>query len=662
MRLLLGILVVLFASLAFAGPINDSCVNISVAGVYTLTQDISAASTCIEVQTPGVRIDCQTYEIQFDTSGVGSTHRGIRDSSQDDLLVENCVIRDMTTASSSNYAIDIGGLTNFSLINSTVYSNTSNGGGAVQSSSVNNATFIDVVLVANASGNSPTALSGSGTGLYVLRSNISVLGRTAANAIGYSGGNVTITNSTFHARGPGSSNYPITLTTGERSLVHNNNFTAFSGRGFSCSNCDDVIISNNRITAWGTGALGIRFDGVSSGQSNNIAVNNIINVSSNSGTGFSIGGGLHGVLQNNSIKLNGTSSIGASIQYGTGNWTLENNTFAGTTSTIFLVAANATRLKGDLSNISRIQFSSTLGLFPGLIVDQGAAGSINWDAGLSGVATSFNSNIALGNLTAFVNVSAMSVLNSSAQVIIGQVPYSSAKVTVDTSDNQIFDDCVSCTIENFASSQLTFNVSSFSTYKVVPNGTIEGSGADLLATGVTSPKIIAAGVIDNNNTLTGVQNVVIADGSDAQVSFSHNFTGSGLDPKNMTITKAADSIVVDMGGQLLAGETKTLTLVGSFTTICVKDAPISSAAQISGGCTGDGETSFDTATECEGTPKSGVTCIQNGSRFHLGNLTHSGAQGSGGPPPAPEFSTIALYAVLIVAISGIFYQRRGQNL
>ncbi len=133
-----------------------------------------------------------------------------------------------------------------------------------------------------------------------------------------------------------------------------------------------------------------------------------------------------------------------------------------------------------------------------------------------------------------------------------------------------------------------------------------------------------------NGSFTGLQNVTFYNNSTLLMNFTHNFSASQLDLRNITLNLTSTSFVVNMSGQLGSDINKTLFLTDdSYTSICVEDAEITSDADISSGCDGNNETDFTTCLGVStGTNLSGLTCYDEGSTIRVENLQFSGIRGA----------------------------------
>jgi hypothetical protein len=183
-------------------------------------------------------------------------------------------------------------------------------------------------------------------------------------------------------------------------------------------------------------------------------------------------------------------------------------------------------------------------------------------------------------------------------------------------------------------------------------GFVYGNGTDVNQTGVSSLVTTVNGETTWDTFVEGPATIQIRDGGLVLASVLQNLRAGPFNFSTVSVERDASSIVVSM--DLPEGQKKTLVLNGDYSTVCVKDEQISSASEISADCSGGNETLF-TRDTCPGT-LNGITCTRSIANWQFSNLTHSGATGT--PPPVPEFSTIALFAILGLVMGGFVVMRR----
>jgi hypothetical protein len=158
--------------------------------------------------------------------------------------------------------------------------------------------------------------------------------------------------------------------------------------------------------------------------------------------------------------------------------------------------------------------------------------------------------------------------------------------------------------------------------------------SNVTTSGVTTLNITVGGN-STDGSFSGAQEVLFYDQANLMVNFTHNFTAGNLDLSKVTITKATNSIIVNLSGQLQSDYNKTIYITdNSFVSLCVKDAEIVSISEVTSACNGNNETDF---TNCLGGSmnSSGIECTDLGSIIQINNLRHSaviGTQASSDPP------------------------------
>ncbi len=148
---------------------------------------------------------------------------------------------------------------------------------------------------------------------------------------------------------------------------------------------------------------------------------------------------------------------------------------------------------------------------------------------------------------------------------------------------------------------------------------------------------ITVGGNTTNGSYSGVQEVKFYDSSTLLFNFTHNFSSSNFDLSQVTITKTANSIIINLSEQLQSTYNKTIHITdNNFVSLCVKDDEIASIDEISSGCNGENETDF---TNClgnnTGVVNNSLTCIDNGLTISISNLRYSAILGTPATPSSP---------------------------
>ncbi len=211
----------------------SECSNLSAAGTYTLTKNISSTGTCLTIGSNNITIDGAGYWINYSQTSAGY---GINNSGgYDNITIKNLnIVQDNATASgSTNYGIYGSGMSNSTIFNVTISTkDTSAYGIRLVSSSQSN----------NLTGNVIATTGSSGYGIYV---------DNGGNSNTLADNNITTSNS--------------------------------NGFGLYMYGASSNSISNNRITTTGSNSgLGIYLD---SGSNNNFT-SNIVNTTGESSYGI----------------------------------------------------------------------------------------------------------------------------------------------------------------------------------------------------------------------------------------------------------------------------------------------------------------------------------------------------------------------------------------
>jgi|GEM_PF-3574331 hypothetical protein len=156
---------------------------------------------------------------------------------------------------------------------------------------------------------------------------------------------------------------------------------------------------------------------------------------------------------------------------------------------------------------------------------------------------------------------------------------------------------------------------------------LTGNESNVNSSGISKLNITVGGN-STYGTFNGTKEIVFYDYSTRIINFTYNFSVSKLDLRRVRIIVSNTSVIVNMSGQLQQQYNKTVYIDDNdFSALCVKDAEIESADNISSGCNGANETDF---TACLGGSAviSGVTCADEGSRIRIENLRFSGIRGT----------------------------------
>ena len=137
---------------------------------------------------------------------------------------------------------------------------------------------------------------------------------------------------------------------------------------------------------------------------------------------------------------------------------------------------------------------------------------------------------------------------------------------------------------------------------------------------------ITIGGNSTNESINEVQEVLFYDEEELMINFSHNFTESVLDLRNVSIIKDTNSLIINISNQLQGNKTLYLT-DNEFISLCVKDAEVESIDEVSSTCDSTNETDFTTCLNSNATIN-GINCIDLGTTIQVENLQYSAVRGT----------------------------------
>jgi hypothetical protein len=177
----------------------------------------------------------------------------------------------------------------------------------------------------------------------------------------------------------------------------------------------------------------------------------------------------------------------------------------------------------------------------------------------------------------------------------------------------------------------TFNATRDTDNDGVPDDqdTLEGNESNVATSGVTDLNITIGGN-STNGTFSGTQEVVFYDATERLANFTHNFSAAKINLSKVSIAVTSNSILINLSGQLLPNEKKTLYIDDTnFISLCVKDSEIADISQMTNECNGTNETDF---TSCIGNSTgihiNNISCADEGTRIRVDNLTYSAIRGT----------------------------------
>jgi hypothetical protein len=161
------------------------------------------------------------------------------------------------------------------------------------------------------------------------------------------------------------------------------------------------------------------------------------------------------------------------------------------------------------------------------------------------------------------------------------------------------------------------------------NDRLQGDEEDVVTTGISNLIISIAGSNNLSRSFEARQPVLFYNSQTLLVNFTHNFSASVMDLRNVSIKLTSTSLIVKLSNQLLSNEYKSMYIAdNNFSRLCVKDIEIDSVSEISSLCNQANEINF---TACLGNSVgltiNTITCYDEGSRIRIERLKHSGIRG-----------------------------------
>jgi len=548
----------------------DSCGNLEIPGVYTLTQDVNAPGTCFNITASNVELNCAGFQINYSHKSLGF---GINASGVSNVTVRNCDILQGANLSNA-HAIIFGNITNTSFLNNTIFtigvdaygftdessntfasswilidgSNITSGDDAINIFSAENVTITNnnITRPSEKTGEA-IRLTGPPSSNFTIKSNVIYSARSAIvlqkinkSTIDYN--NITL-NGSSGADG---------ITTGvfsSHTVITNNNITFVrfvnSGTGIDILDSADFNATNNSIALQHPAMYGIRLRGESYRHK---IVTNLI---TGNGTGINLLDDVDfNVLENNTINITGLGSddLDSIVLDGAGNTFPENNNLTNNTivnvsryNLVFLDAGiNGTRLIDQpIRNYSFTGIGGTLIVvnrtFGEIFFFTGVNGSGNGTASLIGFA---NSDIQIGNNSIFVNDSRNPGLNRSANITIFGTPGQPFTNPVILRNGVTCNATTSPSCSNFTSlkaATVIFNVSGFSNYSI----------GNATAAAGTNNTVINSNINNSNVTNSVIQNSTITNSTVAD-TFTNQSTmiiNSTVLRSNLTNSTALNSLI-----------------------------------------------------------------------------------------------------------------------
>jgi uncharacterized repeat protein (TIGR01451 family) len=506
----------------FLGPgfTISQCQNIAGPGdTFVLNQTITSTGSCLNITSDNVTVDCQTNEIQYDSSGSGSAF-GVRSAEVNGLVLRNCVIRDVNSSGTGGAGINLSLSNSTTLQNNTIYSNATLNGYAISITNSNNSSITSSHLITGTGGDGNDGMDlRNASNVVFSGGTIVASGSPDANGIlmqGNSRNNVLQTSQINATTG-------ISVFRGGLNLSVLNNTIRVSNQnqgalGFVLQDGpDNSLFENNEVIANSTHNVGARAILSStpsnpSTVSNNVFRNNIFTTHANfSSDSIQLAQRAHNNTFINTVFNIFAPGAGAFIMLSDANDTRFFNTTLNNTPAYFRVFGddtnftNTTILKrNDTQEIARMVFPGTLEINITTIVN----------ASVLNASTNF----------AFADASTIGILNDSADITFFGIVATSPSLLVDVDDDGTFTNCQSsrCNQISFVGQTFKFNVTGFTSYSL--NLPIQLSSCANLTQGGTTYTL--AQDIRGNGTCLNVQaNNVTIDCATSRIEYDASGAG-----------------------------------------------------------------------------------------------------------------------------------------
>jgi len=424
----------------------SSCGTVSVSSI--LTTDVTSTGTCFTIDTDDVILDCDGYTISYGSDGTNGKY-GITSSTQNNITMKDCIIKDINGSSSQGYGIRFSSVTNGTIFNNTISTNGTQAYGiSLSSSSFNNITSNNVST--DGPGNQNFGLSFSISSYNNLISNtISTNGTDSNYGIRFSSSssNNNIISNTISANGSASSNIGLSLESSNNTITNNtiSTYGSSSNWGIYIISSYNTLTNNTIFTDGASGSNNGIY--LQSSSSNNSIISNSINTLGTNSHAFVFDVSGSNYPENNSLTNNTLGAVGG-----------EDLNFKD-------AGINGTRLIDQ--SIRDYSFAGAGGL---VTFEDTNEGIIKFLEPISGSGTNLSGDIIISNNSIFVNSSSNSGLNKSANITLENLGFSLPIIQVDLEDDGSFVTCdadtdPSCVNLSFSGSTFVFNVSHFTSYQ-----------------------------------------------------------------------------------------------------------------------------------------------------------------------------------------------------
>jgi hypothetical protein len=362
--------------------------------------------------------------------------------------------------------------------------------------------------------------------------------------------NTVVANNTVFTNGTGATNIGIYLVAGASGAVFDNNVTnntivtngTSDNAGIRMDTTTGTRVINNTIVAGGssTGNDGIYM----SGSSTTTAQGNNIQTAGSSSHAIRLDSSSVSTFSSHNITTSGTGSYGIAITSSSG--IIFNNTLL--SSPVQWISSNA----GALNNFTNTTFATVSGSIR--MIDLFNLNQTQ-DVNRNRLNVSFN--------RARVNATNLTFLNTTAQIVLNAITFTTPVPAVDLEDDGTFVQCSAprCVNVSFVNNVFTFNVSSFTTYAAQEAPAACGQT-------LTSNTTLTQNVVGNVTCFTlGADNIFL-DCDGFTIFYDGNGTGAdgvvALNRNNITIRNC---IIIDVNASGAVGIAINFTSVGDSAII-----------------------------------------------------------------------------------------------
>jgi len=521
----------------------------------TLTSNLTGNSSCIVFGASNIVFDCNGSSINFSDDGGGGS--AIVGGANDNITIKNCILYDVNTTSAETTGVNLTGTTGSVVTNVTIVTNnTAVAQGISLSSAIGNVISFNNITKLGATGAAIVMGIGSdntinnnnifanGTGIALpsgfarfsntVAANTVTMASSGTKGIEFSSANSSIIdNVVIGATGDGIAAAPPGVT--DTITVARNTVEVPSGTGISWGATGFVVILNNTVLVNGSGSSGSGMAGVGAHtiiDQNSIGVHGV-------DVAIGVAPSIQGNVSRNNVTVRGTvASVAFSAGTSLGTDSSPSEVFNNTLDTNGSLSTAISDLNADGSNITFAN-NTLLGLGWMNFTRGATGGSANWSffnttfetTNTSTLLTNFSfvlttagshvvgtDNLSVSFNRSFVNTSLFPQLNTTGVITLRNVSVALPDFLVDFEDDGTFAICSSpqCVLITNDSNDVTFNVSSFTTYAVTED-TLSCGDTITADTTLTSNISGSAGCI-----IMGADNIVLD-----CAGFAINYDASG---------------------------------------------------------------------------------------------------------------------------------------